>query len=198
MERDGGDTSAAETHRRAALAGLGIALSAMENPIGATGETGDGSRASGATANATAAPPLPPHEPATGRAEAPVDPRARRRPERAAMPAAPAWLPQELWDRWQAHRRALKKPLSPDAARLSLARLEKAKGFGHDPVELLETAIASGWQGCVFADQHYQPPARSPAAERAGGRRPLRAGPADPAAYRETGGFAVELALEEG
>lgn len=117
---------------------------------------------------------------------------------RTPLPAAPDWLPQELWDRWQAHRGALKKPLSADGALLTLARLEKAKGFGHDPAELLKTAIANGWQGCVFPDTHYRAAAvRAPSAPREGSRPALREPPADPAAYRKTDGFAAELALEE-
>ena len=121
--------------------------------------------------------------------------RPRRRPAPAAMPAAPGWLPRALWDRWQAHRLALKKPMTADGALLTLAQLEKAKGFGHDPVELLETAIANGWQGCVFPDKHYQPAAVRPTSEppRAGARRSLREVPADPAVYLVTAGFETEL-----
>ena len=110
------------------------------------------------------------------------------------MPPAPDWLPVELWDRWRAHRRALKKPLSADGSTLLLAQLAKAKSFGHDPVELLETAIVNGWQGCVFPDKHYLP-ARSDrdGVPRHGARRPWPTPPTDPAAYRQTAGFATEL-----
>jgi len=111
------------------------------------------------------------------------------------MPTAPDWLPAELWERWQAHRRALKKPLSVDGSILLFAQLAKAKSFGHEPVELLETAIVNGWQGCVFPEKHYQPAARSgrDGAPRHGTRRSWPALPTDPAAYRQTGGFATEL-----
>ena len=121
--------------------------------------------------------------------------RPPRRPAPAAMPDPPRWLPRALWDRWQAHRRALKKPVTADGARLTFAQLEKAKGFGHDPVELLETAIANGWQGCVFPDKHYQPAAVRPTSgpPRAGARRSLREVPADPAVYLKTAGFETEL-----
>ena len=112
----------------------------------------------------------------------------------STMPTAPDWLPTELWERWQAHRRTLKKPLSVDGATLLFAQLAKAKGFGHDPVELLQTAIVNGWQGCVFPDKHYLP-ARSGqnGTPRNGFRRPLPTVPTDPAAYLQTGGFATEL-----
>lgn len=126
-------------------------------------------------------------------------PRRHRSPVPAAMPDPPRWLPRALWDRWQSHRRALKKSMTADGALMALAQLEKAKGFGHDPAELLETAIANGWQGCVFADKHYRPaevrPTSGPA--RDGARRSLREVPADPAAYLETAGFETDLAVRE-
>lgn len=120
---------------------------------------------------------------------------ARRTAAPPTMPTAPDWLPTELWERWQAHRRALKKPLSVDGSILLFAQLAKAKSFGHEPVELLETAIVNGWQGCVFPEKHYQPAARSgrDGAPRHGTRRSWPALPTDPAAYRQTGGFATEL-----
>ena len=120
---------------------------------------------------------------------------ARRTATPPTMPTAPDWLPAELWERWRAHRRALKKPLSADGSTLLFAQLAKAKSFGHDPVELLETAIVNGWQGCVFPDKHYQPAARSDrdGSLRHGARRPWPTPPTDPAAYRQTAGFATEL-----
>ena len=120
---------------------------------------------------------------------------ARRTAAPPTMPTAPDWLPAELWERWRAHRRALKKPLSADGSTLLFAQLAKAKSFGHDPVELLETAIVNGWQGCVFPDKHYQPAARSDrdGVPRHGARRPWPTPPTDPAAYRQTAGFATEL-----
>ncbi len=167
-----------------------------------------------ATASATDAPPgpalasmaapAPRPDPAGDVAEPAATrdatrPVRRRSPVPAAMPDPPGWLPRALWDRWQSHRRALKKPMTADGALMALAQLEKAKGFGHDPAELLETAIANGWQGCVFPDRHYQPaparPASGPA--RDGGRRSLREVPADPAVYLRTDGFVTELAAEE-
>ena len=133
--------------------------------------------------------------------EKPVHSESAKAPRKSArsstsstMPAAPDWLPIALWERWQTHRRTLKKPLSVDGATLLFAQLAKAKGFGHDPVELLETAIVNGWQGCVFPDKHYLP-ARSGqnGTPRNGFRRPLPTVPTDPAAYLQTGGFATEL-----
>lgn len=145
-------------------------------------------------APASMAAPVPTTEP-VGDAAKRGAVRPRWSPGPATMPDPPQWLPRTLWDRWQSHRRALKKPVTSDGALLTLAQLEKAKGFGHDPVELLETAIANGWQGCVFPDKHYRPAAVRPTSgpPRAGARRSLRDVPTDPAVYLETVGFETEL-----
>ena len=144
-------------------------------------------------------PPEAHSEPSTGAVHS-EGAAAKRKPARRTaapptMPTAPDWLPAELWERWRAHRRALKKPLSADGSTLLFAQLAKAKSFGHDPVELLETAIVNGWQGCVFPDKHYQPAARSDrdGSLRHGARRPWPTPSTDPAAYRQTAGFATEL-----
>ena len=165
--------------RSAAGEPTGPAPASMAAPAPATDPAGD---AADRTADRTAD-------------RAPVPDATRRRPAPAAMPDPPGWLPRVLWDRWQSHRRALKKPMTADGALLTLAQLEKAKGFGHDPVELLETAIAGGWQSCVFPEKHYRPAAVRPTSgpPRDGARRSLRDVPADPAVYRVTAGFETEL-----
>ncbi len=111
------------------------------------------------------------------------------------LPPAPDWLPESVWQAFIDHRRALKKPLTPQAARLTLHHLDKARGYGHNPVALVETAIASGWRGCVFEDKHFQPsaPPRTPVRSYNGHRRPLREPTTNPAEYLETAGFATEL-----
>lgn len=113
------------------------------------------------------------------------------------LPPPPPWLPESAWERWQAHRRAIKKPLTPDGARITLLKLEKAKGYGHDPVRLIEDAIEARWTGCVFAEKHFQPSAsvgsREVSPPRNGRCRLLREPLANPVAYRKTDGFATEL-----
>jgi hypothetical protein len=71
-------------------------------------------------------------------------------------------LPVETWNGFIAHRKAKRKPLTPHAAELVIRDLDKARGFGHDPVALIETAIASGWTGCVFEDKHFHSPPAAP------------------------------------
>lgn len=59
----------------------------------------------------------------------------------------PDWLPASAWTDWVQHRRDIKKPLSGRAAELTIAKLAKLRLKGHDPTELIENAIESGWQG---------------------------------------------------
>jgi hypothetical protein len=68
----------------------------------------------------------------------------------------PTWIPGDLWGRWLDHRKGIKATLTPRAAVQTLEGLAKAKGFGHDPQALMETAIVNGWRGCVF-EKHLKP-----------------------------------------
>lgn len=76
---------------------------------------------------------------------------------RPTFPPCPPWLPDHVWQSFVDHRKAKRKPLTPQAAVLALRDLDKARSFGHDPTALIETAIQSGWTGCVFEDRHFQP-----------------------------------------
>ncbi|MFZ4792429.1 MAG: hypothetical protein ACOYMW_16340, partial [Candidatus Competibacteraceae bacterium] len=81
------------------------------------------------------------------------------------LPDAPEWIPTDLWQAYIDHRKAKgkDKALTASSATLTLKQLEKAKGFGHDPVALVESAIANGWTGCVF-DKHLKPAPTTPTA----------------------------------
>lgn len=206
-EASGTADSARDPPETAAPASVDLAVEQtveqMIEPGRIATEPGDAERAVAEAATeppdpalASMAAPAPATDPGGDAAERDAArPRRDRSPVPVAMPDLPQWLPRALWDRWQSHRRALKKPVRADGALLTLAQLEKAKGFGHDPVELLETAIANGWQGCVFPDKHYRPPPARPTTgpARDGARRPLRDVPTDPAVYLVTAGFETEL-----
>jgi hypothetical protein len=79
------------------------------------------------------------------------------KPAQGSFPSCPDWLPSEIWHAFIDHRKAKRKPLTPQAATLTLRDLDKARRFGHDPVMLIESAISAGWTGCVFEDRHFQP-----------------------------------------
>ena len=51
----------------------------------------------------------------------------------------------EAWEKWQQHRREIRKPITPTAA---VSLLKKLAGWGVDrAVAAIEHSIASGWQG---------------------------------------------------
>ncbi len=65
----------------------------------------------------------------------------------------PAEIPPEAWLMWCEFRAERKKPVTAVSARLTIKGLIKARQNGWPPQDLIETAIRSGWQGCVF-DKH--------------------------------------------
>lgn len=79
------------------------------------------------------------------------DPERRERAKPARFDAStvdlPEWLPADRWQAWVRHRAAIKKPLTEDAARLTIDRLMKWRGEGHDPTDVINRAIEGGWQG---------------------------------------------------
>lgn len=73
-------------------------------------------------------------------------------------------LPEETARDWIAHRRALKKALTPQGARLLIGKLREAE----DPVACVEASIMNGWQG-VFPRRN--PPANERPQHYGGHRR---------------------------
>jgi hypothetical protein len=69
--------------------------------------------------------------------------------------AKPDWLQQTDVDRFLAHRKAIKKPMSAEAIKLFFGKLEKIRAAGHDPVEAINEAILNNWQG-VFIPRNAQ------------------------------------------
>lgn len=61
-------------------------------------------------------------------------------------------IPIDLWAEFRRHRKLLKKPMTPYAEKLILAKLARFEAEGHDPVAILNTSIENGWRG-VFAPQ---------------------------------------------
>ena len=93
------------------------------------------------------------------------------------MPDCPDWLNPSIWQQFVEHRKAKRKPLSVRGAEITLRDLARARDCGHDPAVLIETAIAHGWTGCVFADRHYSPNGVATSAERSRGSRSSRGNP---------------------
>lgn len=62
----------------------------------------------------------------------------------------PEWLDISLWNDFKDHRKKLRKPLTLKAEDILLTKLGALKEQGHEPRNLLITAIERGWQS-VFA-----------------------------------------------
>lgn len=70
----------------------------------------------------------------------------------------PAWLPKRAWDDWCDHRRAIKSPMTPRAAELSIEKLADFLEKGLTPESIINNAIERGWRG-LYAPSNNGPPA---------------------------------------
>jgi len=73
--------------------------------------------------------------------------RKEKKDARAPAKPLPEWIDPVLWGEWVQHRHEKKKPLTPMQAEKQWKKLDQYRADGHDPNEIIETAIASGWQG---------------------------------------------------
>jgi putative phage-type endonuclease len=71
------------------------------------------------------------------------------------------WLPKESWDAFVQARIKLKKPMTDYAKKLLINKLDKLRQAGHDPKQLLDTAIERGWQ-TVWPPEMENVPAAKP------------------------------------
>lgn len=74
----------------------------------------------------------------------------------------PDWLDRDLWRMWCRDREARNKPLTEDAAKLSIRKLEAHRGNGFAPKDVIENAIANGWQGLHAPSGRPNNPSRRP------------------------------------
>lgn len=75
----------------------------------------------------------------------------------------PAWLPEQIWSDFRAHRKALKKPMTPLAETRMLANWERLRESGVDVLAAIDTAIRSGWSDVYAPKPTGQPANREPA-----------------------------------
>ncbi|MGN8157103.1 replication protein [Salinisphaera sp. SWV1] len=59
----------------------------------------------------------------------------------------PARVDSQLWADFVNHRKAIKKPMTDEAQRRLVRKLERMDGAGHDVSQALESSIINGWQG---------------------------------------------------
>jgi len=83
-------------------------------------------------------------------------PVAAARPPRTRLPARagfdplglplPGFLTLEAWTRWVEHRRAIRKPITEQGAKLTLRKLTQFRAEGIEPERVIEESIANDWQ----------------------------------------------------
>lgn len=59
----------------------------------------------------------------------------------------PDWLPPDLWQKFKAFRKEIKKPLGPVAEKSNIAKLERLRAEGNPPADVINQSIERGWQG---------------------------------------------------
>lgn len=73
--------------------------------------------------------------------------KAAAKPDAVPMPDLPDWVPPDAWAGFVDSRRQLKKPLTPHAATLIVAKLKALSLAGHPPGAVLDQSTMNGWQG---------------------------------------------------
>lgn len=74
----------------------------------------------------------------------------------------PDWIPVDTWDAYCKVRTGKKAKNEPHALGLIVGDLEKFRAMGHDPVQVLNSSIKSGWAG-VFEPKTKTKPEAAPA-----------------------------------
>ncbi len=67
--------------------------------------------------------------------------------KRAAAFDLPEWVPLPEWGAFVEMRAAMKRPLTPTAARLTIRKLEQLKGEGNAPADVLNQSTMNSWLG---------------------------------------------------
>ena len=59
----------------------------------------------------------------------------------------PEWVPTEQWNAYLEMRGKIKKPLTPFARSMALAKLDRLRTDGHHPAAVLAQSVFSSYQG---------------------------------------------------
>jgi hypothetical protein len=82
--------------------------------------------------------------------EPPFQKPSTRKPREQQLPLEtilPDWLSREDWNAWLAHRKAIKKPVTPEQIPSALAEMRRLHDEGYDVGDTIHLSIANGWQG---------------------------------------------------
>ena len=63
--------------------------------------------------------------------------------------AIPSWLPMAAWQTYVDHRKAIRKPMTPHAVELAIAKLSALRDEGHDPAKVIDLCVMNGWTGLI-------------------------------------------------
>lgn len=89
----------------------------------------------------------------------------------AAAIDLPDWMDAEAWQRWVRDRKARGKSITEDAARLQVKSLDSFRANGFTPAEVIDNAIANGWQGLYQPKRQSAPVARGVSSRHSGFRQ---------------------------
>ena len=77
----------------------------------------------------------------------------------APLVVIPDWLDSTVWESYRQHRAAMpqKNHLTANAETLAIAQLDKWRGAGHDPNEIVKTSVMNGWMGLFKPKENVTP-----------------------------------------
>ena len=87
------------------------------------------------------APPIPDSKP-NNKTDINIPPN----PQGGSLINIPEWLDFNLFNDYQIMRKAIKSPMTEKASTILINKITKYRTEGHDPSELLETAILNNWK----------------------------------------------------
>jgi len=120
-----------------------------EVPPGGNEVPGEGERGSSPGGN-----DVPPGEPPIGTCHRNHKKEIGQHPDEDPLwTPKPEFIPEDLWEDWIAHRREIKKPFTPLAAKQLATKLNAMQASGHQAEAAMRESIINGWQG-VFAPKH--------------------------------------------
>jgi len=59
----------------------------------------------------------------------------------------PDWIPVSEWSAFEKMRRSIRKPMTDDARRLAIGKLDQLRADGNDPAKVLNQSTMNSWQG---------------------------------------------------
>jgi hypothetical protein len=74
----------------------------------------------------------------------------------SAIKDVPPWLDKAAWEKWVAHRKKIKKPLTRRAELGQISLLRDAMMAGHNPADIIKASLDQGWVGLFMPRKETQ------------------------------------------